>query len=73
MYSRKWNPVKQEEWIDEASKRFPTLAGRLYTIDVPDVDEKGSFRDPQTGVLIKEKVSLVLGLTASGQHSSGSE
>ena len=70
VYSRgrggKWPQEDRTAWVAEIEGRFPQLKGRVFTMKVPvDEDGAGSFRDPVTGQMIRERVVDLLELDES--------
>jgi hypothetical protein len=68
IYSRgsggKWPEEEQTAWLHEIEKRFPQVKGRVFTMKVPvGPDGAGSFREPATGQMIRERVVELLGLS----------
>ena len=59
IYSRGFGNT--EEWTRMAEQRFPTLEGRLFPINIPG-GEEATFRDPETGAMVKERVKILLEL-----------
>jgi hypothetical protein len=51
----------EQPWIQEREARLPLLKGRLQAFTVPG-RERATFRDPETGRLLRERVLGVLGL-----------
>jgi hypothetical protein len=50
-------------------KRFPQLEGRVFTMKVPvGPDGAGSFREPATGQMMRERVVSLLGLEEPGSE-----
>ncbi len=67
VYSRGRVPGWAEEpyrydWVAEIEQRFPSLAGRVFTINVPGGDENASFRDDATVLIVRRNVQSILGL-----------
>jgi hypothetical protein len=66
VYSRgtggQWPEEDQTAWVAEVEGRFPQLKGRVFTMKVPVGPEGASFRDPDTGRMIRQHVVLILGL-----------
>ena len=70
VYSRgrggRWPQEDRTAWVAEIEGRFPQLKGRTFTMKVPvDEDGAGSFRDPVTGQMIRERVVDLLELDES--------
>ena len=70
VYSRgrggRWPQEDRTAWVAEIEGRFPQLKGRVFTMKVPvDEDGAGSFRDPVTGQMIRERVVDLLELDES--------
>ena len=70
VYSRgrggRWPQEDRTAWVAEIEGRFPQLKGRVFTMKVPvDEDGVGSFRDPVTGQMIRERVVDLLELDES--------
>lgn len=62
VYSRGWSvEAERREWVADVEKRFPTLAGRIFTMNVGD---QASFRDRDTSRLVKAQVQSLLNLEA---------
>jgi DNA-binding winged helix-turn-helix (wHTH) protein len=49
-------------FVKDTEVRFPTLHGRLETLNVPGGREKATFRDPDTARLMRDRVKAALGL-----------
>jgi hypothetical protein len=57
-----WPEEDQTAWVAEVEGRFPQLKGRVFTMKVPVGPEGASFRDPDTGRMIRQHVVSILGL-----------
>jgi len=66
VYSRgsggRWPQADQTAWVAEVEGRFPQLKGRVFTMKVPVGPDGASFRDPDTGRMIRQHVVSILGL-----------
>jgi len=67
VYSRGGTPGWAEErvrydWIAEIESRFPSLAGRVFAMNVPGGDENATFRDEATVQTVRRNVQSILGL-----------
>ena len=66
VYSRgsggRWPEEDQIAWVAEVEGRFPQLRGRVFTMKVPVGPDGASFRDPDTGRMIRQHVVSILGL-----------
>jgi len=66
VYSRgkggQWPEEDQIAWVAEVEGRFPRLKGRVFTMKVPVGLDGASFRDPDTGRMIRRHVVSILGL-----------
>lgn len=67
VYSRgrggQWPEEDRAAWVVDVERRFPHLVGRVFTMKVPVApDGAGSFREPATGQMIRERVVELLGL-----------
>jgi len=69
VYSRgrggKWPEEDRIAWVAEIEGRFPQMKGRVSTMKVPVGPDGASFRDPETGAMIRERVVAMLGLDES--------
>ena len=78
VYSRgrggKWPQEDRTAWVAEIEGRFPQLKGRVITMKVPvGPDGVGSFREPATGQMIRERVVELLGLGELDKKQLGSD
>jgi len=55
------DPERARQWVEQSEGRFPALKGRLHPFHVPGSGEK-TFRDPETALLMRARVTEVLGL-----------
>ena len=63
IYSRgRFVEYRGPAFVRDTEARFPTLHGRLETLNVPGGREKATFRDPNTAQLMRERVKAALGL-----------
>ncbi len=67
VYSRGETPGWAEErvrydWVAEIESRFPSLAGRVFAMNVPGGDENATFRDEATAQTVRRNVQSILGL-----------
>ena len=53
------------DWVAQLEGRFPSLKGRVNTMNVPG-GARGSWRDPETVRMLRERVVSVLGIDAGG-------
>ena len=49
-------------FVGDSEARFPTLQGRLETLNVPGGRETATFRDPNTAQFMRERVTAALSL-----------
>jgi hypothetical protein len=70
IYSRhSWdNDSEAARWRENATNRFPALAGRIETWRVPL--DRATFRNPLTGQELKDSVEKALGLKVASQPKS---
>jgi hypothetical protein len=54
------------DWVTALEGRFPSLKGRVTTINVPGGPDGGSFQDEGTSQLFLQHVGKLLGLTKGG-------
>jgi serine/threonine protein kinase len=52
----------QMPWALDLEKRFPRLKDRIVTMSVPGGPEHATFRDSNTGKMLKQQVQSILGL-----------
>ena len=67
VYSRGAVPGWAEEsvrydWVTEIERRFPSLTGRIFTINVPGGVENATFRDDTTVRMVRRNVQSILEL-----------
>lgn len=55
------------DWVKALVGRFPSLKGRVTTINVPGGPDGGSFHDEGTSQLFRQQVQRLLGLAKGGQ------
>jgi hypothetical protein len=55
------------DWVKALAGRFPSLKGRVTTINVPGGPDGGSFHDEGTRQLFLQQVQRLLGLAKGGQ------
>ncbi|MBA2303778.1 MAG: protein kinase [Acidobacteria bacterium] len=53
--------AERDVWVSETERRFPALRGRVQLMHIPG-DGNATFRDPQTGRAVRERVKLLLDL-----------
>ena len=64
-----WPDEDRAAWVVDVEKRFPQLEGRVFTMKVPvGPDGAGSFREPATGQMMRERVVSLLGLEEPGSE-----
>jgi serine/threonine protein kinase len=56
------DPKAAREWVEQSEARLSVLRGRLYPFHVPGGRGQQTFRDPETALLIRERVREILGL-----------
>ena len=59
--SRFSDDALESAWIADVVGRFPSLKGRIFTMVVPG-GERATFRDPETGALLRARVKEILAL-----------
>jgi hypothetical protein len=52
-----------EPWTRALESRFPSLAGRVVTLEVPGGEADGNFRKPEAGDAMRRQVAALLGLS----------
>ena len=58
-----WVEEQQLAFVAEVEGRYPHLKGRVFTFQVPrNAAGEASFRDPQTGAMIRERIVALLEL-----------
>jgi len=63
-----WSEDKyRADWVRALEGRFPSLKGRVTTINVPGGPDGGSFHDEGTRQLFLQQVQRLLGLAKGGQ------
>jgi tRNA A-37 threonylcarbamoyl transferase component Bud32 len=67
VYSRgqgaEWSKAEyRRAWVADLERRFPSLQGRVFTMDVPVGPDGASFRDAATAELARRHVRSLLGL-----------
>ena len=50
------------DWATGIEQRFPSLVGRIFTMNVPGGEENASFRDDTTIRIVRRNVQSILGL-----------
>ena len=53
-------------WVAQLEGRFPSLKGKVTTMNVPGGDARGSWRDPETIRTLREHVVSILGIDVEG-------
>ena len=71
VYARGWPEADQQDWVANLERRFPSLKGRMFTMNVEGGDAKATFRDPKTAASLKRQVQSILGLNPSSSPSIG--
>lgn len=52
----------RQDWVTDLERRFPSLRGRIFTMDVPVGPDGASFRESATSELARGHVKSILGL-----------
>ena len=71
VYARGWPEADRQDWVVNLERRFPSLKGRMFTMNVEGGDANATFRDPKTAASMKRQVQSILGLNSSSSPSMG--